>query len=238
MALALDPRANQILAALPDVELQNWRDELEPVDLSLGQVLFERGQAPAYLYFPTTAIVSLMYLIDGEVPAELAVVGHEGVAGVVLLMGEECAPSRAVVQCAGASYRLHGQALKQGCRRAPALPLLLRFTQALITQMVQTAACNRQHALERRLCRWLLLSFDRLRGDELVVTPELIAAMVGMAREGLSQTAATLQRDGLIRYEPGRVTLLDRDGLLRRACGCYTVVKHEYDRLLPSGLGA
>jgi len=233
MALALDPRANRILAALPEAELRRWQHELEPVELSLGQVLFEPGKTPAHLYFPSTAIVSLMYLVDGDVPAEIAVVGREGVAGVLLLMGDETAPSRAVVQSAGLAYRLDGQALKHGPRRAPVLQLVLRFTQALITQMAQTAVCNRQHSLERRLCRWLLMSLDRLPGSELVMTQELIAAMLGVRREEVTETASILQGEGLIRYAPGRITVLDRKALSQRACGCYALVKQEYDRLLP-----
>jgi CRP-like cAMP-binding protein len=238
MALALDPRANRILAALPETELRHWQHELEPVELSLGQVLFEPGKTPAHLYFPATAIVSLMYLVDGDVPAEIAIVGREGVAGVVLLMGDEVAPSRAVVQSAGLAYRLDGQALKHGSRRAPVLQLVLRFTQALITQMAQTAVCNRQHSLERRLCRWLLMSLDRLPGSELVMTQELIAAMLGVRREDVTEAASLLQGEGLIRYAPGRIAVLDREAMSLRACGCYAVVKQEYDRLLPARAAA
>jgi CRP-like cAMP-binding protein len=186
------------------------------------------------VYFPTTAIVSLLYVMENGASAEIAVVGHEGVVGISLFMGGESTPSRAVVQSAGQGLRLRANVIKQEFEQAgPAMHLLLRYTQALITQMAQTAVCNRHHSLDQQLCRWLLLSLDRLPGNELVMTQELIANMLGVRREGVTEAALKLQKIGLIRYSRGRISVLDRPGLEQRTCECYAVVKKEYDRLLP-----
>ncbi len=229
-----DPRKNQLLAALPDAEWERWRPQLEYVEMPLGQVLYESGSTLSHVYFPTTAIVSLLYVMEDGAPAEIAVVGHEGVVGVSLFMGGESTTSRAVVQSAGQGFRLGSQAMKDEFLRAPVLQLLLRYTQALITQMAQTSVCNRHHSLDQQLCRWLLLSLDRLPGSELVVTQELMANMLGVRREGVTAAALSLKKAGLIRYARGRVTVLDRPGLEQRTCECYAVVKSEYDRLLPA----
>jgi CRP-like cAMP-binding protein len=197
-------------------------------------VLYEAGVALPYVYFPTTAIVSLLYVMENGASAEIAVVGNEGVVGISLFMGGESTPSRAVVQSAGSGCRLDAAAMKAEFNRGgPVLHLLLRYTQALITQMAQTAVCNRHHSLDQQLCRWLLLSLDRLQGDELVMTQELIANMLGVRREGVTEGALKLQKAGLIRYSRGHITVLDRAGLEARTCECYAVVKREYDRLLP-----
>ena len=233
MAPAPDPRQNHLLAALPDDEWQRWQPLLEAVDLPLGQVLYESGNTLSHVYFPTTAIVSLLYVMEDGASAEIAVVGNEGLVGVSLFMGGESTPSRAVVQSAGTGCRLASEAIKEEFKRAPVLHLLLRYTQALITQMAQTAVCNRHHSLDQQLCRWLLLSLDRLQGDELVMTQELIANMLGVRREGVTEGAGKLQDAGLIRYARGRIRVLDRAGLEKRTCECYAVVKKEYDRLLP-----
>jgi CRP-like cAMP-binding protein len=191
------------------------------------------------VYFPTTAIVSLLYVMENGASAEIAVVGNEGLVGVSLFMGGETTPSRAVVQSAGQGVRLSARTLKDEFNRAGAvLHLLLRYTQALITQMAQTAVCNRHHSLDQQLCRWMLLSLDRLQGDELVMTQELIANMLGVRREGVTEAALKLQRAGLIRYARGRISVLDRAGLEERTCECYAVVKKEYDRLLPERLAS
>jgi CRP-like cAMP-binding protein len=229
-----EPRKNHLLAALPDSEWQRWLPQLEAVELPLGQVLYESGSTLSHVYFPTTAIVSLLYVMEDGASAEIAVVGNEGVVGVALFMGGESTPSRAVVQSAGLGYRLRAQAIREESNRAgPVLHLLLRYTQALITQMAQTAVCNRHHSLDQQLCRWLLLSLDRLQGSELLMTQELIANMLGVRREGVTEAARGLQKVGLIRYARGRITVLDRPGLEQRTCECYAVVKKEYDRLLP-----
>lgn len=229
-----DPRDNQLLAALPAQEFERWHPHLEAVTLSLGQVLYESGDAMRYVYFPTTAIVSLLYVMEDGASAEIAVVGLEGMVGVSLFMGGESTPSRAVVQSAGQGFRLRAQVMKDEFNRAgPVLHLLLRYTQALITQMAQTAVCNRHHSLHQQLCRWLLLSLDRLRGNELVMTQDLIANMLGVRREGVTEGALKLQKAGIIRYARGRITVLDRAGLEQATCECYAVVKKEYDRLLP-----
>jgi CRP-like cAMP-binding protein len=236
MALAPDPRKNHLLAALPDAEWARWEPLLEAADLPLGQVLYESGSTLSHVYFPTTAIVSLLYVMEDGASAEIAVVGNEGVVGISLFMGGESTPSRAVVQSAGQGYRLRSETIKDEFKRAPVLHLLLRYTQALITQMAQTAVCNRHHSLDQQLCRWLLLSLDRLQGNELVMTQELIANMLGVRREGVTEGALKLQGAGLIRYGRGRITVLDRAGLEGRTCECYAVVKKEYDRLLPAKL--
>jgi CRP-like cAMP-binding protein len=235
MASSPNPRDNQLLASLPDAEWRRWQPHLEPVTLPLGQVLYESGDTLGYVYFPTTAIVSLLYVMEDGASAEIAVVGLEGMVGVSLFMGGQSTPSRAVVQSAGRGFRLRAQIMKDEFDRAgPVLHLLLRYTQALITQMSQTAVCNRHHTLDQQLCRWLLLSLDRLRGNELVMTQELIANMLGVRREGVTEGALKLQKRGLIRYARGRITVLDRAGLEQSTCECYAVVKKEYDRLLPS----
>ena len=227
-------RKNQLLAALPDMEWHRWLPQLEPVDMPLGLVLYESGATLSHVYFPTTAIVSLLYVMENGASAEIAVVGNEGIVGISLFMGGESTPSRAVVQSAGKGFRLKAQIVKEEFNRAGAvLHLLLRYTQALITQMAQTAVCNRHHSLDQQLCRWLLLSLDRLQDNELVMTQELIANMLGVRREGVTEAALKLQQDGLIRYARGRITVLDRPAIERRTCECYAVVHKEYQRLLP-----
>ncbi|WP_284617102.1 Crp/Fnr family transcriptional regulator [Aquabacterium humicola] len=233
-ATATDPRANRLLAALPADEWARWFPALEPVEMPLGAVLYESGMPMGHVYFPTSSIVSLLYVMEDGASAEIAVVGNEGIVGIALFMGGETTPSRSVVQSAGMGFRMRGQLLKDEFNRSgPVLHLLLRYTQALITQMAQTAVCNRHHSLDQQLCRWLLLSLDRLRSPELVMTQELIANMLGVRREGVTEAASNLQRTGLIRYRRGHITVLDREGLERRTCECYSVVKKEYDRLLP-----
>ena len=229
----LDQKANQLLAALPPGDWARWLPQLERVEMPLGQVLYESGSTLSHVYFPTTSIVSLLYVMENGSSAEIAVVGHEGVVGISLFMGGESTPSRAVVQSAGEGYRLKAQAIKDEFSRAPILHLLLRYTQALITQMAQTAVCNRHHSLHQQLCRWLLLSLDRLSSNELVMTQELIANMLGVRREGVTEGALKLQKAGLITYTRGRIKVLDRAGLETQSCECYAVVKKEYDRLLP-----
>jgi len=237
MPTAPEPRNNQLLAALPEAEWERWLPQLEPVEMPLGQVLYESGTTLSHVYFPLTAIVSLLYVMENGASAEIAVVGNEGIVGISLFMGGESTPSRAVVQSAGYGYRLNAQTMKQEFNRAgPVLHLLLRYTQALITQMAQTAVCNRHHTLDQQLCRWLLLSLDRLKGNDLKMTQELIANMLGVRREGVTEAALKLQKVGLIRYARGRITVLDRAGLEQRTCECYAVVKNEYDRLLPERL--
>jgi CRP-like cAMP-binding protein len=229
-----DPTENHLLACLPDTEWQRWLPELERVEMPLGQVLYESGGTLSHVYFPTTAIVSLLYVMENGASAEIAVVGNEGIVGISLFMGGDSTSSRAVVQSAGLGLRLKAQIMKDDFNRAgPVLHLLLRYTQALITQMAQTAVCNRHHSLDQQLCRWLLLSLDRLQGNELVMTQELIANMLGVRREGVTEGALKLQQAGLIRYARGHISVLDRDGLEKRTCECYAVVKKEYDRLLP-----
>jgi CRP-like cAMP-binding protein len=230
-----DLRKNHLLAALPPAEWSRWAPLLEPVDMPLGQVLYESGIALHYVYFPITSIVSLLYVMENGASAEIAVVGNEGIVGVSLFMGGESTPSRAVVQSAGLGCRLNAAVMKTEFDKAgAALHLLLRYTQALITQMAQTAVCNRHHSLDQQLCRWLLLSLDRLQGIELVMTQELIANMLGVRREGVTEGALKLQKAGLIQYARGRITILNRKGLESRTCECYAVVKREYDRLLPA----
>ena len=232
-----DPKKNHLLAALPEAEYQRWLPHLEWVGMPLGQVLYEAGGTLAHVYFPTTAIVSLLYVMENGASAEIAIVGNEGIVGIALFMGGESTPSRAVVQSAGAGFRLKANVMKDEFNRAGlVLHLLLRYTQALITQMTQTAVCNRHHTLDQQLCRWLLLSLDRLQGDALVMTQELIANMLGVRRESVTETALKLQEAGMIRYARGHITVLDRDRLQERACECYAVVKKEYDRLLPGRL--
>jgi CRP-like cAMP-binding protein len=229
-----DLRKNHLLAALPHAEWGRWSPLLERVDMPLGQVLYESGIALDYVYFPITAIVSLLYVMENGASAEIAVVGNEGIVGVSLFMGGQSTTSRAVVQSAGLGCRLKASVMKAEFDRAgAALHLLLRYTQALITQMAQTAVCNRHHSLDQQLCRWLLLSLDRLQGAELAMTQELIANMLGVRREGVTDAALKLQKAGLIKYSRGHITVLDRKGLESRTCECYAVVKREYERLLP-----
>jgi CRP-like cAMP-binding protein len=235
MAPASDPRQNRLLAALPDAEWARWVSHLEPVDMPLGKVLYESGSRLGHVYFPTTSIVSLLYVMEDGASAEIAVVGNEGVVGISLFMGGESTPSRALVQSAGQGFRLKADLMLLEFNRAgPVLHLLLRYTQALITQMSQTAVCNRHHSLDQQLCRWLLLSLDRLGSEQLEMTQELIANMLGVRREGVTEAAGHLQRAGLIQYHRGHITVLDRARLEQRTCECYAVVKKEYDRLLPS----
>jgi CRP-like cAMP-binding protein len=232
-----DPKLNQLLAALPPTEWQRCLPALEWVAMPLGQVIYESGCVQKHVYFPTTSIVSLLYVMEDGASAEIAVVGNEGVVGVSLFMGGGSTPSRAVVQSAGEGYALKSSLIKdEFSRNGPVMHVLLRYTQALITQMAQTAVCNRHHSLHQQLCRWLLLSLDRLKGNELVMTQELIANMLGVRREGVTEAALKLQKLGLIRYSRGHITVLDRAGLEQRSCECYAVVKKEYDRLLPPGL--
>jgi len=227
------PRQNRLIAALPAVDIERLLPHLEPIRFALGWPLYESGSPQGYVYFPTTSIVSLLYVMEDGSSAEIAVVGHEGLVGIALFMGGETTPSRAVVQSAGDGYRLRANTLKAEFGKGGDLQhLLLRYTQALITQMAQTAVCNRHHAVEQQLCRWLLLSLDRLPSNELTMTQELIANMLGVRREGVTDAAGKLQADGLIDYSRGKITVLDREKLETRVCECYAVVKREYDRLL------
>lgn len=227
-----DPR-NQLLGMLPEEELARLLPHLERVHLPLGKSLSESGGVMQHVYFPLDAIVSLLCVMKDGASTEIAVVGSEGIVGVSLFMGGETTPSRAIVQSAGEAYRMKGQRLKDEFYRAGVLQrLLLRYTQALLTQMAQTAVCNRHHTVDQQLCRWLLLSLDRLPGDQLLMTQELIANMLGVRREGVTESAGKLQRAGLISYHRGHITVLDRPGLEERVCECYAVVKCEYDRLL------
>jgi len=233
MEVSAQTSQNQLLGALSPGEARRWSPLLESVDLALGQVLYESGAPLSYVYFPTTAIVSLLHVLENGDTAEIAVVGFEGIVGVSLFMGGGSTPTRAVVQSAGQGFRLQANVVMAEFNRAgPVLHLLLRYTQALITQMAQTAVCNRHHTLDQQLCRWLLLSLDRLQGTRLAMTQELIANMLGVRREGVTEGALKLQRAGLISYARGHVTVLDRAGLEKRSCECYSVVKKEYDRLL------
>jgi CRP-like cAMP-binding protein len=231
-----DRRANHLLAALPEADWQRWCPLLESVEMPLGQVLYEAGHTPSHVYFPTTSVVSLLYVIKSGASDEIAVVGSEGVAGISLFMGGgESARSRAVVQCAGRGLRLEAQTIQDEFDRHETVQhLLLRYTQALITQMAQTAVCNRHHSLDQQLCRLLLLILDRLPGDELLMTHVRIASMLGVGREGVMDAASALEQAGLIRYARGHISVLNRAGLEKRACECYVVVKREYDRLLLS----
>ncbi len=217
-----DPRQNHLLGALPAEDYDRILANLELIPMPLGESLYESGIQMGYVYFPINSIVSLLYVMEDGSSAEIAVVGNEGVVGVSLFMGGETTPSRAVVQSEGHAYRMRGPLLK-----------LLRYTQALLTQMAQTAVCNRHHTLDQQFCRWLLLSFDRLNSNELVMTQELIANMLGVRREGVTEAAGNVQKAGLIKYSRGHITVLDRAGLEARACECYAVVKKEFDRLLP-----
>jgi len=233
MPTSHSPKQNHLLAALPVAEFGRLSPHLELVPMPLAEALYESGGLLQHVYFPTTSIVSLLYVMEDGASAEIAVVGNEGVLGIALFMGGETTPSRAVVQSAGYGYRLKASLLKQEFNRAgPMMRLLLRYTQALITQMAQTAVCNRHHSVEQQLCRWLLLSLDRLTTHELTMTQELIANMLGVRREGVTEAAGNLQRAGVISYSRGRITVLDRRRLEQEACECYAVVRREFDRLL------
>ncbi len=228
------PHQNHLLDALPVNDYSRLKSQFELVAMPLGQVLYEPGARMRYVYFPTTSIVSLLYFMEDGASAEIAVVGNEGMLGISLFMGGETTPSHAIVQSAGHGVRLKAQLLKdEFARFGPMMHLLLRYTQALITQMSQTAVCNRHHSVDQQLCRWLLLSLDRLATNELSMTQELIANMLGVRREGVTEAAGKLQDAGLIRYQRGRITVRDRAGLEKRSCECYQVVKSEFDRLLP-----
>jgi len=239
-----NPNQNHLLAALPAEIFERLSPHLELVSLPLGEVLCEAGGQLQYAYFPTTAILSLHYIMEDGASAEIAGVGNEGMLGVALFMGGGTTPSQATVQTGGLGYRLSGRLLMEefnrtGGRRAGALQkLLLRYTQALMTQMSQTAVCNRHHSVEQQLCRWLLLTLDRLPSNELTMTQELIAGMLGVRREGITETAGNLQRAGLISYRRGHISVLDRSGLESHACECYNVVKTEFLRLLSDTNGA
>jgi CRP-like cAMP-binding protein len=234
MASPHSPKQNHILAALPAEDYARLLPDLELVPMPLGWAVYESGGHMGYLYFPTTSLVSLLYVMEDGASAEIAITGNCGLVGISLFMGGESTPSRAVVQSAGNGYRLKASTLKREFAMGGHLQhLALRFTQALITQMAQTAVCNRHHALDQQLCRWLLLSLDRLPGDELVMTQELIANMLGVRREGVTEAAGKLQAAGLIHYSRGHIKVLDRARLEQRVCECYAVVKKEYDRLLP-----
>jgi len=230
----MNPRQNHLLAALSADEFARISSNLEWVPLPLGEAVCEPGMKMHYVYFPITSIVSLLYVMEDGASAEIAVVGNEGLVGVSLFMGGETTTSRAVVQSAGHAFRMKGTLLKAEFFRAgPMQRLLLRYTQALLTQMAQTAVCNRHHSVDQQLCRWLLLSLDRLPSNELIMTQELIANMLGVRREGVTEAAGKLQQAGLIEYRRGHITVLDRAGLETRVCECYAVVKKEFDRLLP-----
>ncbi|HEY0297432.1 MAG TPA: Crp/Fnr family transcriptional regulator [Bordetella sp.] len=227
-------RGNHLLSVLSEVEWARIGPHLVLVDMPLGQVVYESGDRLDHVYFPTTSIISLLYVMEDGASGEIAIVGNEGVVGIALFMGGETTPSRAVVQSAGYAYRLNSHILKEEFHRAgPMQRLLLRYTQALITQMAQTAVCNRHHSIDQQLCRWLLLSMDRLPSNKLKMTQELIANMLGVRRPGVTEAAMKLQDAGLIRYSYGNIEVLDRPGLEHRVCECYAVVKREFDRLLP-----
>jgi len=227
------PRQNHLLDALPAGDYERFASHLELIPLGLGDVLYEPGYKLPYVYFPTTSIVSLLYVLEDGASAEIAIVGNEGLLGISLFMGGDTTPSRAVVQSAGHGYRLKAELLKNEFDRfGPTMHLLLRYTQALLTQMAQTAVCNRHHSVDQQLCRWLLLSLDRLASNELSMTQELIANMLGVRREGVTEAAGKLQDAGLIQYRRGKITVIDRPALEARSCECYQVVRTECDRLL------
>ncbi|MFZ2321394.1 MAG: Crp/Fnr family transcriptional regulator [Pseudomonas sp.] len=234
MVIVMSPLQNHLLAALPPAIQQRLFPMLELFPLPLGKVLYESGDTMRYVYFPTDSIVSLLYVMESGASAEISVVGKDGIVGVSLFMGGESTSSRAVVQSAGSAYRLAGQKLKDEFNRhSELMQLLLRYTQSLITQMAQTAVCNRHHSIDQQLCRWLLLSLDRLPDNKLTMTQELIANMLGVRREGVTEAAGKLQKLGVIDYCRGHITVLDRSKLEALSCECYAVVKRESDRLLP-----
>jgi CRP-like cAMP-binding protein len=230
-------RQNYLLAALPAADLARVSEGAEMAPMPLGRVLYESGDEMRHVYFPANSIVSLLYVMEDGSSAEIAIVGNEGIVGISLFMGGESTPSRAIVQSAGHAFRVAGKVLKDEFRRAgPVQHVLLRYTQALITQMSQTAVCNRHHSVEQQLCRWLLMSLDRLATNELTMTQELIANMLGVRREGVTESAGKLQKLGLIEYSRGHIRVLDRPALEAHACECYQVVKTEFERLLPPGM--
>jgi CRP-like cAMP-binding protein len=229
------PHSNHLLAALSPAIRELLFPHLELVEMKLGEVVYESGDSLRHVYFPIDCIISLLYVMESGASAEISVVGNEGLVGVAVFMGGESTSSRAVVQSAGVAYRLKGQKLKDEFNKhGELLHLILRYTQTLITQMAQTAVCNRHHAIDQQLCRWLLLSLDRLPGNRLTMTQELIANMLGVRREGVTEAAGKLQRMGVIEYARGQITVLDRLALERLSCECYAVVKRESDRLLPA----
>ena len=237
MPASQSPNQNHLLAALPTAEFERLAPHLEPVELLLGDVLYESGGLLQHVYFPTTAILSLHYVMENGSSSEIAGVGNEGVLGISLFMGGHTTPSRAVVQTGGQGYRLSAQLMLQEFKRAGLMQqLMLRYTQALITQMSQTAACNRHHSLVQQLCRWLLLTLDRMATNELIMTQELVASMLGVRREGVTEAAGKLQQAGVISYRRGHITVIDRKGLESQVCECYDVVKKEFARLLPDAL--
>ena len=228
------PLGNRVLDLLPSSDWQRWMPQLESVDLPLGQVLYESGRTQSHVYFPTSSVVSLLYVTENGASAEMAAIGSDGVVGISLFMGGASTTGRAVVQCAGHGFRLAGQTIQEEFNRsASVMRVLLRYTQALITQIAHLAVCNRHHSVDQQVCRWLLLSMDRLQGTELVITQELIANALGVRRESVTEVALALQRAELIRYARGRISVLDRSALEKRSCECYAQVKNEYERLLP-----
>ncbi len=234
-----NPRDNRLLASLPDAEYETLLPRLERTPMPLGMAVYESGSAQGFVYFPIDSIVSLLYVLENGASTEIAVTGNEGLVGIALFMGGESTPSRAVVQSAGNGYRVRGSVLRKLFESSGEVQhLLLRFTQALITQMTQTAVCNRHHTVDQQLCRWLLLMLDRLSSDEVRMTQELIANMLGVRREGVTEAAGRLQADGLIEYSRGRIRVLDRRRLEARVCECYAVVRREYERLLPEAKAA
>jgi CRP-like cAMP-binding protein len=238
MESSYSPKQNHLLASLPAADFARLLPDLQLVPMPLGWAVYESGGHQGYVYFPTNSIVSLLYVMENGSSSEIAVTGNEGIVGIALFMGGETTPSRAVVQSAGHAYRLKAAVLRREFEHGGALQhLLLRYTQALITQMAQTAVCNRHHSVEQQLCRWLLLSMDRLPGNELRMTQELIANMLGVRREGVTEAAGKLQEAGLINYSRGHITVLNRPKLEKQVCECYAVVKREVDRLLPYKIG-
>jgi CRP-like cAMP-binding protein len=228
------PLQNHLLASLPAADYARLLPHLERIPLALGQVLYESGTTQAFVYFPADSIISLLYVMENGSSAEIAITGNEGLVGIALFMGGETTPSRAVVQSSGHAYRLRAVYMKdEFARGGPLQHLLLRYTQALLTQMAQTAVCNRHHSIDEQLCRWLLLSLDRLPSNELAMTQELIANMLGVRREGVTEAAGKLQAAGLIHYSRGKITVTNRPGVEAKVCECYAVVKREYERLLP-----
>ena len=234
MASTLDPRNNQILAALAEDSYQRLLPNLELIPMPLGWVLYESGNRQNYVYFPVSGIISLLYVTNNGASSEIAITGNEGLVGISIFMGGESTTNRAIVQCAGHAYRMPADVLRREFALGGGLQhLALRYTQTLITQMAQTSVCNRHHTLDQQLCRWLLLSIDRLAGDELIMTQDLIANMLGVRREGVTEAAGRLQQAGLISYSRGHITVLKRAALEKRVCECYAVVKKEFERLLP-----
>ena len=229
-----DPRSNHLLAAVPDIEWERFAHHLRPVEMTLGDVIYESGTEQPYVYFPTNSIVSLLYVMENGAAGEIAIVGNEGLVGISLFMGGGSTADRAVVQSAGHAFRMEGRYIREEFLLAgPVQQLFLRYTQALISQMGQTAVCNRHHNVNQQLCRWLLMSMDRLPSNELTMTQELIANMLGVRREGVTDAAGKLQRAGVIEYHRGRIRVLDRPLLEKMACECYDVVRREFARLLP-----